>query len=122
MNARLPTHAALEDLREEDGCLLFGGERIDRIAAQAGGTPFYVYDRAALDRRIALERQDRTVRDANLGISRLPARSRSEAHWRYGNQSGWLLCAASGGVRTKVCVLPRLGRSMGLSENLARPI
>jgi diaminopimelate decarboxylase len=37
----------------EDGCLTVGGVTLTRLAARVGRTPFFAYDRALLDRRIA---------------------------------------------------------------------
>ena len=39
--------------RAEDGVLLVGGERIDRLIDQAGDTPLFVYDAAMLKARVA---------------------------------------------------------------------
>ncbi len=36
----------------EDGFLVIGGVRLDRLAARVGRTPFYAYDRAHISRRI----------------------------------------------------------------------
>ena len=48
-----PQHAANPYYSAEDGVLLVGGRRVTDIAAQAGRTPFYVYDRAVMTRRVA---------------------------------------------------------------------
>jgi diaminopimelate decarboxylase len=46
-------HAALANFPVENGELVVGGMPITRLAQTAGSTPFYVYDRAAIDARIA---------------------------------------------------------------------
>lgn len=53
-----PTHAALTQFPAVAGCLTVGGISIDRLALRAGGTPFYVYDRKLVLKRVA------RVRDA----------------------------------------------------------
>jgi diaminopimelate decarboxylase len=40
-----------------DDCLVVGGIPLTRLARRVGRTPFYAYDRAVLDRRIALLRE-----------------------------------------------------------------
>ena len=40
-----------------DGCLQVGGVALDRLALRVGQTPFYAYDRAKLDARVAALRQ-----------------------------------------------------------------
>ncbi len=50
-------HERLRDLPTEDGELLIGGQKVSRLALRAGRTPFYVYDRAAISKRIAHLRQ-----------------------------------------------------------------
>ena len=52
----------------------------------------------------------------------IAAGDRRKAHRRYGDQPRRLLRAARGGIRAALCLLPRLGRAMGLPENLARPL
>jgi diaminopimelate decarboxylase len=48
----LPRHAALEHFAVADDCLLVGGLKLTDLAARVGRTPFYVYDRQVIDRRI----------------------------------------------------------------------
>ena len=48
-----PAHAPMDQFRAENGELLVGGIPLRRLAAQVGQTPFYAYDRALLDRRVA---------------------------------------------------------------------
>ena len=55
-------------------------------------------------------------------ISRRPAGNRCQAHRRHGDQPGRLLRAARGGLRAALCLLHRLGRAVGLPEDLARPL
>ncbi|RMD63166.1 MAG: pyridoxal-dependent decarboxylase, exosortase A system-associated [Alphaproteobacteria bacterium] len=49
----LPPHPAIAAARVADGELLIGDVPVTRLAAQIGRTPFYAYDRARLDARIA---------------------------------------------------------------------
>ncbi|HEX7060686.1 MAG TPA: pyridoxal-dependent decarboxylase, exosortase A system-associated, partial [Woeseiaceae bacterium] len=46
-------HAALGTLEYRDGVLLWGGRKVTEIAEEAGGTPFYAYDRARMLARVA---------------------------------------------------------------------
>lgn len=48
-----PGHAAVIDFPCKDGELIVGGLALSRLAARAGGTPFYAYDRALLSKRAA---------------------------------------------------------------------
>ena len=48
-----PTHAVNDTFRFERGELIVGGIPVTRLAAQVGRTPFYAYDRDALNRRAA---------------------------------------------------------------------
>jgi diaminopimelate decarboxylase len=48
-----PTHAPMDQFPSEDGELLIGGIPVSRLAARAGRTPFYAYDRGLLSRRVA---------------------------------------------------------------------
>jgi diaminopimelate decarboxylase len=48
-----PKHAALDHWPVVDDCLVVGGVPLTRLAARAGRTPFYVYDRAVIDARLA---------------------------------------------------------------------
>jgi diaminopimelate decarboxylase len=50
-------HAERPHWRIDDGCLIVGGVPLTRIAHRAGRTPFYAYDRALLDERVASLRQ-----------------------------------------------------------------
>ena len=62
MNA--PEHASLSDWTIADDCLMVGGIPVTRLADRVGRTPFYAYDRALLDARVALLREHlpRTVK------------------------------------------------------------
>ena len=51
--AATATHAALAGVRFDGDSMLFGGRTITELAAEVGSTPFYAYDRAALDARVA---------------------------------------------------------------------
>lgn len=48
-----PTHAPMHGFPVVDGCLQVGGIALPRLAARVGQTPFYAYDRALLDARVA---------------------------------------------------------------------
>ena len=48
-----PVHAALDRFAVVDDVLVVGGEPLPLLAARAGRTPFYAYDRAQLDARVA---------------------------------------------------------------------
>jgi diaminopimelate decarboxylase len=50
-------HTALPQWQIDDDCLVIGGQRLTRVAARVGGTPFYAYDRGQLDARVALLRR-----------------------------------------------------------------
>ena len=54
MNA--PRHAPIAHWPVVDDCLVVGGVPLTRVAQRAGRTPFYVYDRAVIDSRVALLR------------------------------------------------------------------
>jgi diaminopimelate decarboxylase len=45
-------HAPIRSFKVEDDELVVGGMRLSALAAQVGRTPFYVYDRGVIDRRI----------------------------------------------------------------------
>ncbi len=45
--------SVIESYAVEDGCLVVGGVRLDRLAQRVGQTPFYAYDRARITARIA---------------------------------------------------------------------
>ncbi len=49
----LPVHAAMNQFAVEGGELVVGGERLSRLAARVGQTPFYAYDRSLLRARVA---------------------------------------------------------------------
>lgn len=48
-----PVHAPLTQFPVRDDALLVGGMTIGQLAAQAGQTPFYAYDREAMTRRVS---------------------------------------------------------------------
>lgn len=48
-----PRHAEHAFSSQRDGELLIGGLPLSRLAARVGQTPFYAYERAALDHRVA---------------------------------------------------------------------
>lgn len=50
-------HPALRRWQALDGCLQVGGQSLTRLADRIGQTPFFVYERRALDERVALLRQ-----------------------------------------------------------------
>ncbi len=43
----------MKQFRLVDGCLALGGRPVTELAREAGGTPFYAYDRGMLDARLA---------------------------------------------------------------------
>ena len=47
-----PRHAQNEFFASEHGELLINGLPLSRVAAIAGRTPFYAYDRSAIERRV----------------------------------------------------------------------
>lgn len=49
----LPVHAPMNHFAVADDELLVGGIPLSRLAVRAGGTPFFAYDRALLDGRVA---------------------------------------------------------------------
>lgn len=49
----MKTHAALANFPTANGELVIGGMPLSRLAEQVGSTPFYAYDRAMLDLRVA---------------------------------------------------------------------
>ena len=53
MNTGPPSHAPMSQFDVRAGELLVGGLPLSRLAARVGRTPFYAYDRAMLDRRVA---------------------------------------------------------------------
>jgi diaminopimelate decarboxylase len=51
-------HPALKHWRVQDGCLQVGDQSLRRLSDRIGQTPFFVYDRRALDERIAKLRRE----------------------------------------------------------------
>ena len=49
----LPVHAPMSQFAVAAGQLLVGGIPLERLAARAGQTPFYAYDRQLLKSRVA---------------------------------------------------------------------
>ena len=49
----LPVHAAMDQFVVTNGELSVGGLTVSQLAERAGQTPFYVYDRALIQRRVA---------------------------------------------------------------------
>src|SRR4051794_16764799 len=49
----LPSHATHPWFDVVDDCLLVGGQRITDLGARVGRTPFYVYDRGVMTRKVA---------------------------------------------------------------------
>jgi len=52
-----PRHAAMSGWPIVDDCLVVGGISLTQLARRVGRTPFYAYDRALIDRRIATLRE-----------------------------------------------------------------
>ncbi len=52
MSLDIPPHAPHPWFGTADDCLLIGGRTITGLAAQAGQTPFYVYDRGVMTRKV----------------------------------------------------------------------
>jgi len=52
MTIHFPQHAPLEHFTVEDDCLCIGGRKVTELASDAGRTPFYAYDRAAITSRL----------------------------------------------------------------------
>ena len=48
-----PVHAVMDQFAVQGGQLMVGGERLSTLVARVGQTPFYVYDRAVLQARMA---------------------------------------------------------------------
>jgi diaminopimelate decarboxylase len=57
MSVQRPKHAPLTQFDVVDDSLVVGGMPLARVAARAGSTPFYAYDRARLSERVAHLRQ-----------------------------------------------------------------
>jgi diaminopimelate decarboxylase len=53
MNASKPVHAPQTNFAVDGDCLVVGGMPLTRLAQRVGSTPFYAYDRALLDARVA---------------------------------------------------------------------
>ena len=52
-----PQHAPMTQFAVADDCLQVGGMPLTRLAERVGSTPFYAYDRAKLNERVALLRK-----------------------------------------------------------------
>ncbi|MEC5161285.1 diaminopimelate decarboxylase [Janthinobacterium sp. CG_23.3] len=52
----LPVHAAMDQFALHDDCLQLGAQPLTRLAQRVGRTPFYAYERAQIERRVALLR------------------------------------------------------------------
>jgi diaminopimelate decarboxylase len=48
-----PEHAPMDQFAVRDGELVVGGQRLSRLAARVGQTPFYAYDRGLIRARVA---------------------------------------------------------------------
>lgn len=57
MNGQRPCHAPMDQFEVADGMLQVGGRPLSDLVQQAGGTPFYAYDRRLMTRRVAALRQ-----------------------------------------------------------------
>jgi diaminopimelate decarboxylase len=57
MSIEIPGFAPIVGFTQQDGRLLLAGKPVDEFAARVGATPFYAYDRAAIDERVALLRR-----------------------------------------------------------------
>lgn len=53
MSGTKPVHAPHTQFPVEGDCLMVGGMPLTRLAQRVGSTPFYAYDRALLDQRVA---------------------------------------------------------------------
>lgn len=65
MTIEFAKHAAHPWFEVEDDCLVIGGRRLTDIAAEVGRTPFYVYDRSVMTRKVELLRRS-LPRDIHL--------------------------------------------------------
>jgi diaminopimelate decarboxylase len=52
MTVEFPQHVPTPYYKVDGDCLVVGGRRLTELAAEIGHTPFYVYDRAVMDRRV----------------------------------------------------------------------
>ena len=52
MSASLFLHTTVEDFEVRDGCLCIGGTKVTEIATELGTSPFYVYDRQLIEKRL----------------------------------------------------------------------
>ena len=52
MPVHVPSHAEHPWFEVADDCLVIGGRKVTEIAAQVGRTPFYVYDRGVMSRKV----------------------------------------------------------------------
>ncbi len=52
MTVEFPQHVPSPYYEVDGDCLLVGGRRLTELVAEIGHTPFYVYDRAVMDRRV----------------------------------------------------------------------
>lgn len=57
MSVTRPIHAPLTQFDVVDDCLQVGGMPLTQLAERVGSTPFYAYDRAKLNERVALLRR-----------------------------------------------------------------
>ena len=53
----LPRHAPMSQWPVDNDCLMAGGIPLTQLAQRVGRTPFYAYDRALIDARVALLRE-----------------------------------------------------------------
>ena len=53
MSVEFPQHAPHPYFEAQDDCLLVGGKLLTTLAEEIGTSPFYVYDRAVIARRVA---------------------------------------------------------------------
>jgi len=56
VSGHLPRHAEPMEFPVEDDCLIVGGLCLSKLVDRLGGTPIYIYDRSAIDRRVELLR------------------------------------------------------------------
>jgi len=65
MTVEFPQHTANPYYEVDGDCLVVGGRRLTELAAEIGSTPFYVYDRAVMTRRVG-ELRDALPREIKL--------------------------------------------------------